>query len=523
MTAVIAPPGRPLRNEPDANAHRGLALGLLLLVQLMVVIDTAIVILALPSINRALHFSPANLQWVVSAYALAFGGFLLLGGRCADLLGRRRVLMAGVGVFSAASLVCGLATSSGMLITARAVEGLGAAFMAPTALSLIMTLFEEGPERNRALGLYGAVSGSGGAIGVLAGGMLTTWLSWGWIFFVNVPIGVLVLVGAPRLLPESRAELGHHRFDIPGALSVTAGLSLLVYAVVTTDTHPWGSARTVGLLVAAAALLASFVIIEHRSAAPLLPLSFFANRTASVADAIFALLGTSIFAMFFFLSLYMQQVLGYSAITSGLYFLVLAGGIIVFSGLAQRLVTKAGAKSVLAVGTAILAGGQVLFTVIPVRGHFASDLLPAFVIVAVGLGLAFVANSIAATTGVAGRQAGLASGLMNTSQQVGGAVGIAVTSTIALGATDHLLHQGAGHAYALTIGFHRAFAVTAGLAALGALLTLLLPGKHASPVAHDPTDVTLEPIRAMHPTDPGSPAMRPSTRRPVPLSAQEGR
>jgi EmrB/QacA subfamily drug resistance transporter len=494
MTAVIAPTARPQRNEPNTSAHRGLALGLLLMVQLMVVIDTAIVILALPSISRALHFSSANLQWVVSAYALAFGGFLLLGGRCADLLGRRRVLMAGVTVFGIASLVCGLATSSGMLITARAVEGLGAAFMAPAALSLIMTLFEEGPERNRALGLYGAVSGSGGAVGVLAGGMLTTWLSWGWIFFVNVPIAVLVLVGAPMLLPESRGDLGHRRFDLPGALSVTAGLTLLVYAVVTTNTHPWGSAHTIGMLAAAAALLIAFVVIEGRSEAPLLPLSFFANRTVSVADAIFVLLGTSIFAMFFFLSLYMQQVLGYSAITSGVCFLVIAGGVIVFSGLAQRLVTKAGPKPVLAVGMVIAVAGQVLFTTIPTRGHFASDLLAGFVVVAVGLGLAFVANAIAATTGVPQRQAGLASGLMNTSQQVGGAVGIAVTSTIALSATTHLLHQGAGHAYALTFGFHRAFAVTAGLAAVGALLTLVLPGKRRAPAEHDPTAVTLEPL-----------------------------
>lgn len=496
MTAILERRRRPPRNPSSPGNHKGLALGLLLLIQLMVVIDTSIVILALPSINRALHFSAANLQWVLSAYALAFGGFLLLGGRCADLLGRRRVLMAGVGVFSAASLVCGLATSSGMLIAARAVEGLGAAFMAPAALSLIMTLFEEGPERNRALGLFGAVSGSGGALGVLAGGMFTTWLSWGWIFFVNVPVGVLVLAGARPLLAESRAELGHHRFDLPGAVSVTAGLSLLVYAVVTTNTNPWGSARTVGLLAGAAVLLAIFVVIEARSTAPLLPLAFFTNRTASAANLIWLLLGTSIFAMFFFLSLYMQQVLGYSAITSGLCFLVIAGGIIVSSGLAQGVVTRVGAKPVLAGGMALLAAGQVLFTAIPTRGHFASDLLGAFVMVAVGLGLAFVASTIAATTGIAPRDAGLASGLMNTSQQVGGAVGIAVTSTIAITATTHLLHQGRGHPDALTVGFHHAFAVTAGVAAVGAVLSLVLPGKHLSPHEQVQADVALEPVVA---------------------------
>ena len=496
MTAVRAPQRRLPRTDPSPCPHKGLALGLLLLIQLMVVIDVAIVILALPSIGRALHFSSANLQWVLSAYALAFGGFLLLGGRCADLLGRRRVLMAGVGVFSAASLVCCLATSSRMLIAARAVEGLGAALMAPAALSLIMTLFEEGPDRNRALGLFGAVSGSGGAVGVLAGGVLTTWLSWGWIFFVNVPVGVLVLASARSLLAESRAELARRRFDLAGAISVTAGLCLLVYAVVTTNTHPWGSARTVGLLVAAAALLAAFLVIEARSAAPLLPLSFFSNRTVSAANAIRLLLGTSVFATLFFLSLYMQQVLGYSAITSGLYFLVIAGGVIAVSGLAQGLVTKAGARPVLAVGMAVLAAGQVLLTAIPTRGHFASNLLAGFVVVAVGLGLAFVPNTIAATTAVAQRHAGLASGLINTSQQVGGAIGIAVTSTVALSATTHLLHQGAGHAYALTIGFHRAFAVTAGVAALGAVLSLLLPGKRPCPAEHDHFNVMLEPTAA---------------------------
>jgi EmrB/QacA subfamily drug resistance transporter len=494
MTAVHTPRSRPRPAQSTSAEHKGLALSLLLLVQLMVVIDTSIVILALPSINRALHFSPANLQWVLSAYALAFGGFLLLGGRSADLLGRRRVLLAGVGVFSGASLVCGLATSSGMLVAARAVEGLGAAFMAPAALSLIMNLYEEGPERNRALGLYGAVSGSGGAIGVLAGGMLTTWVSWGWIFFINLPVGVLVLACAPVLLGESRAELGHHRFDLPGALSVTGGLSLLVYAVVTTDTHAWGSVHTVGLLAAAVALLGGFVVIESRSAAPLLPLSFFANHTASVANAIQLLLGISIFAMFYFLSLYMQQVLGYSAITSGLCFLVIAGGLIVFSGVAQSLVTKVGPKPVLAVGMALLAGGQVLFTAIPTRGHFASDLLAGYVVVAIGLGLAFVAGTIAAATGVAPRDAGLASGLLNTSQQIGGAVGIAVTSTIALSATTRLTSQGTSHAHALTVGFHHAFAVTAGVAALGVALSFVLPGKGLSLIKDDQAEVAPAPV-----------------------------
>src|SRR5215467_8618628 len=275
--------------------HRSLALGLVLLAQLLVVIDVSIVTLALPAIQQALHFSPVDLQWVLSGYALVFGGFLLLGGRLADLLGRRRILMIGAAVFTAASLACGLASSAGALVAARAVEGLGAALMAPAALSLILAMFPEGPERNKALGGFGAVSGAGGAIGVLAGGMLTTWLSWPWIFFVNLPVGALILAGALPLLPESRADLGHRRFDVAGAATVTGGLSLLVYAVSSASSHRWASATTIGLLAGAAALLAAFVAIEARSAAPLLPLSFFRNRTVTGANLAGLLLGGVVF------------------------------------------------------------------------------------------------------------------------------------------------------------------------------------------------------------------------------------
>ena len=339
------------RPAEDGRArHRGLALGLVLLAQLLVVIDVSIVTLALPAIQHGLGFSPTGLQWVISGYALAFGGFLLLGGRLADLLGRRRILITGAGLFTAASLACGLAGSPGVLIAARAVEGLGAAMMAPAAMSLVLAMFPEGAERNKALGALGAVSGAGGAIGVLAGGMLTTWLSWPWIFFVNLPVGLLIVAAARPLLPESRADLGHRRFDVAGAITITSGLSLLVYAVVTASSHGWASATTIGLLAGAAALIVAFTVIEARSAAPLLPLSFFRNRTVTAANLAGLLLGGVMFPMFVFLSLYMQQVLGYSAIKAGMAFLVIAVGMIASSGLAQGLVTRVGAKLVLAVG-----------------------------------------------------------------------------------------------------------------------------------------------------------------------------
>ena len=359
--------------------------------------------------------------------------------------------------------------------------------MAPAALSLILAIFPEGPQRTKALGAFGAVSGAGGAIGVLAGGMLTTWLSWRWIFFVGLPVGALIIAGARPLLPESRAGLGHRRFDVAGAVTVTGGLSLLVYAVVTAASHGWGSATTAGLLAGAAALLAAFIAVEARSAAPLLPLSFFRNRTVAAANVAGLLLGGLMLPMFVFLSLYMQQVLGYSPIRAGLAFLVIAAGIIASSGLGQHLVTRAGAKVVLAAGLAGFAAAQVLFTRLPAAGSYTAHLLPGFLIVAAALGLAFVGDLVASATGVRPGDAGLASGLINTSQQIGGAVGLAVTTTIAAARTASLLHSGhpaaaalltttiaaphtsllhSGHpaAAALTGGFHDAFAVTGALA-----------------------------------------------------------
>jgi EmrB/QacA subfamily drug resistance transporter len=483
VKAGAGPVTQPVGGPAGGRArHRALALGLILLAQLLVVIDGSIVTLALPTIQRGLGFSPVGLQWVLSAYALAFGGFLLLGGRLADLLGRRRVLITGAAVFTAASLACGLAGSAGALIAARAVEGLGAALMAPAALALILVLFAEGAERNKALGAFGAVTGAGAAIGVLAGGMLTTWLSWPWIFFVNLPVGALIVVAARPLLPESRADLGHRRFDVPGAVTITGGLTLLVYAVVTASSHGWASATTIGLLAGAGALIAGFALIEARSAAPLLPLSFFRNLTVTGANLAGLLMGALMFPMFVFLSLYMQQVLGFTALKSGLAFLVIAVGMIVSSGAAQGLVTRAGPKVVLVAGLLGFAAAQILFIRVPAAGSFTTHLLPGFVLVAAALGLAFVGDFIASSTGVSPADAGLASGLINTSQQIGGAIGLAVTTTVAAARTTALLRAGHPPAVALTGGFHDAFAVTAGLGLVAAAVAAILI-RRAGPAA----------------------------------------
>jgi len=500
-TPVARPASEPAGGR--GTRHRGLALGLILLAQLLVVIDVSIVTLALPAIGEALHFSATGLQWVISGYALAFGGLLLLGGRTADLLGRRKVLITGAGVFTVASLACGLAHSAALLITGRVVEGMGAALMAPAALALTLAMFPEGAERNKALGAFGAVSGAGGAIGVLAGGMLTTWLSWPWIFFVNLPVGALIVTAAPRLIPESRADLGHRRFDVAGAITVTAGLALLVYAVSSASSHRWASATTIGLLIGAAALIAGFVAIEARSAAPLLPLSFFRNRTVTGANLAGLLMGGLMFPMFVFLSLYMQQVLGYSAIKTGLAFLVIAVGMIASSVAGQHLVTRAGAKVVLAGGLLGFAAAQALFIRLPVAGSYAVHLLPGFVLVAAALGMAFVADFIASTTGVEPADAGLASGLINTSQQIGGAIGLAVTTAIAASRAAALLHTGQRPAVALTVGFHDAFAVCGVLALAAAAIAAILIPRTRQPGPATPVSASAAPAETGQLPPPG--------------------
>ncbi len=455
---------------------KNIALALLAMTQFVIVIDASIVNVALPSIGRALHFSQDDLTWVVNAYTLTFGGFLLLGGRLADLMGRRRMFMLGLVVFSLASLAGGLAQSEPWLIAARAVQGMGAAIVSPAALSIVTTTFAEGAERNRALGVWGSVAGAGGAAGVLLGGVLTSGLSWRWVLFVNVPIGVVCALLSPRILHESHADAETRDFDIPGAVTVTAGLALLVYAVVNAVNVGWGSAETLLLLAGSVILLAAFLAIELRSRAPLMPFSIFRLRTLRGADAIALLIGMSLFSMFFFISLYMQQVLHYSALKAGVSYLPLAVGIILAAGVASAGVTGVGFKPVLLAGLLFVAGGLFWFSRVPgTGGTFAADVLGPSLLAAIGLGLSFVSVTIAAVTGTRPREAGLASGLVNTAQQVGGALGLAILATIADSRTQDLLRGGRHDtAVALTKGFDRAFLVGAGFALAGALLTLLL-------------------------------------------------
>jgi len=462
--------------QPYTARAKNLALALLAMTQFVIVIDASIVNVALPSIGAHLHFARDDLSWVVNAYTLTFGGFLLLGGRLADLLGRRRMFMAGLILFSVASFAGGIAQSEGWLIVARAVQGLGAAIVSPAALSIITTTFAEGAERNRALGIWGAVAGAGGAAGVLLGGILTSGLSWRWVLFVNVPIGLIAAALAPRILVESRAQDGAKTFDLPGAVTVTAGLSLLVYAVVDTVNVGWGSSTTLLRLAGAAALLIAFLVIESRTRYPLMPFSIFRLRTLRGANIVGLLLGMSLFSMFFFISLYLQNVLKYSPILTGLSYLPLAVGIILSAGAASQLVTRFGFKPPLITGMLLIAGGLLWFSQVPAPGgHYASDILGPSILAAVGLGFAFVPVTIAAVTGTEPHEAGLASGLINTSQQVGGALGLAILATIANSRTQSLFHAGVhSTSVALTKGFDRAFLIGAGFAIVGAILAALL-------------------------------------------------
>ncbi|MFZ0041726.1 MAG: DHA2 family efflux MFS transporter permease subunit, partial [Solirubrobacteraceae bacterium] len=417
-----------------------------------------------------------DLSWVVNAYTLTFGGFLLLGGRLADLLGRRRMFMLGLVVFSLASFAGGIAQSEAWLIVARAIQGLGAAIVSPAALSIITTTFAEGSERNRALGVWGSVAGAGGAAGVLLGGILTSGLSWRWVLFVNVPIGIIAALLAPRVLRESRSEDAERTFDIPGAVTVTAGLSLLVYAVVDAVNSGWGSSTTLLRLAVAAVLLIAFVLIEQRSRNPLMPFTIFRLRTLRGANIVGLLIGMSLFSMFFFISLYMQDVLHYSPIKTGIAYLPLAVGIIVSAGVASQLVTRLGFKTPLIMGMLLITGGLVWFSQVPATGgSFAADVLGPSILAALGLGFAFVPVTIAAVTGTEPHEAGLASGLINTSQQVGGALGLAILATIANSRTQDAFHAGVHNtSVALTNGFDRAFLVGAGFAFAGAILTAVL-------------------------------------------------
>jgi len=462
--------------NPTKSDRRWSALALIVTAQFMVILDVAIVNVALPSIQADLHFSQTNLQWVISAYAIMFGGVLLLGGRLADLLGRRKLFVTGLALFAVSSLLCGLAWSEISLIGFRALQGLGGALLAPAALSLLMTRFAEGRERNLALGIYGAASGSGAAAGVLLGGLLTSYLSWSWIFFINVPVGVAAIALAPVLLQESRADGAHRHFDFPGAVSITAGLMLLVYAMTRATTDGWGSSSTLALLAGAVALVVAFVLIELRSPSPLLPLRIFRSPTLSAANVAMAIVGGVAFSEFFILTLYLQDVLHYSAVMSGAAFAGFALAVVVLSNVAQVIVGRIGVRPTLTAGLLISAASIAWLTRLPVDGHYFWDLFPAFVLGGAGLGLSFVPVTIASLTGVDRSDAGVASGLINTSRQIGGAIGIAAISAIAANSTRHYVdaHSALGvtTGAALDHGFQTALFVLIGLLLAGALITV---------------------------------------------------
>jgi EmrB/QacA subfamily drug resistance transporter len=461
----------------STDRTRWFALVLIIAVQFMVVLDVAIVNVALPSIEVDLHFSPESLQWVITAYSIMFGGFLLFGGRLADLFGRRRLFVAGLILFTASSLLDGLAWSEGSLIAFRALQGLGAALLSPAALSILTTTFREGRERNLALGIWGAASGSGGAAGVLLGGALTSSLSWSWIFYINVPVGLTVLALTPFLLRESNAGLASRQLDLPGAISITTGLMLLVYGMTRAAQHGWATGETVGLLGGAAALIVAFFVIESRSHAPLLPLNIFRLRTLTASNVAGLLMGGALFSQFLLLTLYMQEVLHYSALKTGVAYIALTLTTIAFSTVAQALVTRVGVRPILPLGLALSAVALLLFARLPVHGDYFTDLFPGFLISGLGLALAFIPMSIGALTGVQPAEAGVASGLINTSQQIGGAVGVAIATTIATSFTGRYVDDHAGsNAFsgpALTHGFQIAFYVLAGLAAAGAVISVL--------------------------------------------------
>ncbi len=453
--------------SPHINRWRAFAL--LAVAFFMAVIDLTIVNVSLPTIGRDLHFSQTNLQWVVTAYALTYGGMLLLGGRAADLLGRRRVLMAGLAIFSTASLLCGLAGSATFLIVTRAVQGLGAAVMLPSALSTVMNMFQEGAERNKALGIWGGLGAGGATVGVILGGLLTRYVGWQYIFFLNVPIGLAALALAPRIVPESRLASVGRRFDVSGGITGTAGLVLLVDAISQAPQYGWSATRTIAVLGASIVLLAAFVLIERRVKDPLLPLGIFRLRTLAGANAAGLLLGGSFFAFIFVGTLYMQQVLHYSALQCGLAWLAASLTSIALAGVSQALVTRVGTKLVMAAGMSMIGAGVIWATQVPVHGHFLANLAGPMVVAGAGTAFAFIPISIAALAGVKEHQAGLASGLLNTSQQLGGAIGIAIASSVAASHTQALVHAGQAGPEALTGGFQQA------LWMLGAIGLLAIP------------------------------------------------
>jgi EmrB/QacA subfamily drug resistance transporter len=477
-TAALLPAlgsGRSRRLPVGVPRGSGAVLVLVCLAQFMVILDVSIVNVALPSIRSGLRFSTTGLQWVVNAYTITFGGFLMLGGRAADLLGRRRVFLAGTALFTVASLLCALASSRGLLLGARALQGFGGAVISPASLSIIATTFAEGPSRNRALGVWGAMAGLGGASGVLLGGLLTQGLGWPAIFLINVPVGVAVIITSRRVVPESRGEQAHRHFDALGATLVTAGLVVAVYGIVRSETLGWGSSGVLGPLTLAATLLALFALVEGRFAkAPLMPLSILRMPRLRAANLVIALLYSAVFSMWFFLTLYMQQVLHYSAVRAGLSFLPMTLSIVLTSSIAPRLVARVGVRPVLATGMLSAAAGLALLTGMRPGGSYLATVLPGGVLGAAGLGLSLVPATIAAVQGVSAAQTGLASGLLNTSRLAGGALGLAVLSTIADSHTRSQLAGGASNLGALTSGYQLALGVGAAICLAGALAAVAL-------------------------------------------------
>jgi EmrB/QacA subfamily drug resistance transporter len=458
-----------LRTE-TRDTNRWLVLVIACLAQFMVVLDATIVNVALPSIQRGLHFSSSSLPWVINAYTLVFGGFLLLGGRAGDLLGRKRLFIAGVALFSLASLLNGLAQSSTMLIIGRGLQGLGGALLSPAALSIITTTFTDQTERTRALGVWSAIAAGGGAVGLLLGGVLTDLASWEWIFFVNVPVGLATLLLTLRYIPESRAQLQHRTFDLAGATSVTAGLVIIVFAIVKAQSFGWGSAKTIGLLAGGVALLALFALIESRSKQPLMRLSIFKVRTLATADGVLLLVASGLFGMFFFASLYVQNILGYSPLKAGLAFLPITAGIVIGAGIAQQLIRRIGVRNLALVGVVIASAGLAWLIRLPVHGSYVTDLLVGLLPMSVGMGFVFVPITLLGTGGVKDDDAGLASGLFNTAQQIGGSLGLAILSTLAASKTTNLLHSGHDQAAASVSGYHVAFLAAAIMLAAGAVI-----------------------------------------------------
>jgi EmrB/QacA subfamily drug resistance transporter len=454
--------------------HLGLALAVISCAQLMIVLDATVVNVAIPTIHHALHFSAANLEWLVTAYSLTFGGLLLFGGRTGDLYGKRRMFMLGIAVFAISSLLGGFAVNDVWLIFTRGLQGIGAAIAAPTALALIATNFPEGRARNRAMGVYAAMSGGGGAVGLLLGGLLTSYVSWRWIFFVNVPIAAVVLFLAPRALSESESSSGH--LDVPGAVTATGGMLALVYGLSNASSHSWSSLSTLISLAAAVVLLVTFAFIERRSKEPLMPLSIFSNRNRSASFAVMLCIGIALFSLFYFLTLYLQNILGWSAIRTGVGFLPMTIGIIIAAGLTSQLVSKIGVRVPLVVGSAAAVVGMLWITRITVTSSYL-DILGPLILIALGLGFVFVPLTLTAVSGVKAEEAGLASALLNTMQQVGGAIGLAVLATVAIDATNSQEH-GAHHLttmasnIATTHGYTTAFFVSAGITFIGFVISV---------------------------------------------------